>query len=668
MSDIKTFPFDINKLGQLKNYFFGRNWPVVYILENSKEAYIGETTSIFNRSKQHFDNVDRRRLKQMHVITDEEYNKSATLDIESFLIQHIAAEGTYRLQNGNQGLLDHDYYDRQRYKAKFEVIWEQLRKMSIVSKDLVQIRNSDLFKYSPYKALTEDQLAVSKELLRLITKTENGTHIVNGNPGTGKTILATFLVKLLKEKEETKRLEVGLVVPMGSLRKTLKRVFRGVEGLSPTMVIGPSEVTNKKYDVLIVDEAHRLRQRRNIMGFGVFDRMNKKLGFGEVGTELDWILKSSHHQIFFYDEKQSIRPADVHAKNFSTLKATHHHLTSQVRVMGGEKYIEFVNNLFDGRKSDPTSFSDYDFRIYDDVQPMIDDIKNKDKELQLCRIVAGYAWEWKSKKDPRVYDIEIGDAKLRWNSVMHDWVNSANAINEVGCIHTVQGYDLNYIGIIVGPELGYDKKLKRLVINKKNYKDANGWHGITDPLELERYIINIYKTLMTRGIKGCYIYFVDKETEKYFKDRIKGEEERKEYFAPMPASIGLGMIRVPLVGSAPCGNPLLGQENIEEYILVEKSKIKFGFNYFILRAEGDSMNLAGINDGDLVLCRQQLKADTGDRVAALLGDNVTIKMYDKKDGRRILLPKSTNKKHMSIMPEEGDSVQGVIQEVLEPQK
>ncbi len=124
---------------------------------------------------------------------------------------------------------------------------------------------------------------------------------------------------------------------------------------------------------------------------------------------------------------------------------------------------------------------------------------------------------------------------------------------------------------------------------------------------------------------------------------------------------------MPLVGSAPCGNPLLGQENIEEYVPVEKSKIKSGAKYFILRAEGDSMNLAGINDGDLVLCRQQLKADTGDRVVALLGDNVTIKMYDKKNGRRILLPKSINKIHMPITPEEGDSVQGVVQEVVELQ-
>jgi len=126
------------------------------------------------------------------------------------------------------------------------------------------------------------------------------------------------------------------------------------------------------------------------------------------------------------------------------------------------------------------------------------------------------------------------------------------------------------------------------------------------------------------------------------------------------------MVRIPLVGSAPCGNPLLGEENIEEYINVPKSKIKPGNKYFILRASGDSMNLAGILDGDLVLCRYGVKGETGDRVVALLGDNVTIKVYGpRENGIRLLLPKSTNKVHMPITPEEGDTVQGVVQEVLE---
>lgn len=668
MSDIQTFSFDQAGFADIKRFPLGRDWPVVYIIENQHEVYIGETTSAHSRSRQHYENKDRIRLKRLHIITDEESNKSATLDLESQLIQYFSAEGTLRLQNGNKGLVNHNYFDRDRYRAKLETIWKKLQGLKLVKRELSDIENSELFKYSPYKALTEDQTAVADELYEVIKAGRPGVHIVNGGPGTGKTILATYLVKLLKEDDKTKDLEIGLVISMTSLRKSIQDAFSYVTGLSRAMVIGPSEVANKKYDLLIVDEAHRLRQRRNITNYRSHDAMNKRLGLGKNGTELDWVLKSSKQQILFYDENQSVRPTDIHVGQFKNLNATHHFLTSQLRVKGGEKYIEFINSIFGRGKNLDAQFNGFDFQIYDNVAKMVGDIKKRDEEFSLCRVVAGFAWPWVSRGKPEGTDIDIDGYKLKWNSTTTDWVNSRNAINEVGCIHTVQGYDLNYVGVIVGPELGYDEKSDRLIIRKEHYADANGWHGVTDPKELESYIINIYKTLMTRGIRGCYVYFVDKETENYFKNRIGKWIDYQKYFTPVPSPITLDMIRVPLVGSAPCGNPLVGEQNIEEYILVEKTKLKPGFKYFILRAEGDSMNLAGINDGDLVLCRLQEKADTGDRVVALLGgENVTIKEYGpRKAGIRLLIPKSTNKKHVPITPGEGDSVQGIVQEIIEP--
>jgi hypothetical protein len=184
MSHIKTFPFEKEKFNQIREYHFGKNWPVVYVIENGKEAYVGETTSAYSRSRQHFDNVDRKRLKNIHIITDEEYNKSAALDIEAWLIQYLVADGVFKLQNGNGGLQNHNYYDREKYKAKFEIIWENLKAMSLVKNDLVQLRNTDLFKYSPYKSLSEDQVVVVGELLKKIQSSAEGTYIVNGKPGT----------------------------------------------------------------------------------------------------------------------------------------------------------------------------------------------------------------------------------------------------------------------------------------------------------------------------------------------------------------------------------------------------------------------------------------------------------------------------------------------------
>lgn len=663
MAEIQSFSFDQKGIEEIKNHPLGRDWPIVYILENKKEVYIGETTSILSRSKQHFENEHKTRLNTIHLVIDEEFNKSATLDLESQLIQYFAADGALKLQNGNKGLENHNFFDKGRYRAKLATIWDQLQRMMVVNRSLEEIENSELFKFSPYKALAEDQLVVATSLYESIKANKSGARIVNGGPGTGKSVLAIYLVKLLQGDVNTKDLSIGLVIPMTSLRKSLKEVFATITGLSANMVMGPSEVAGKQFDLLIVDEAHRLRQRKNITNYRTHDETNRKLGLGKEGTELDWMLASSKSQILFYDENQSIRPADVHTERFKNLPAIHYYLTSQIRVKGGDRYIKFIHDLFSGKTSLNPFFENYDFQIYDDIEKFIRDIKKKDVEVGLSRMVAGFAWPWISRGKPNVYDIEIENTKLRWNNTTSGWVNSPNAVNEVGCIHTVQGYDLNYVGVIVGAELTYDPENDCIVVNKDKYEDRNGWAGIEDPAELERYILNIYKTLMTRGMRGCYVYFVDKETEKYFKSRLGISVDTRSGLVKSP--ITREMVSIPLVGSAPCGNPLLGDENIEDYIEVDKFKIKPGFHYFILRAIGDSMNLAGINDGDLVLCRQQIKADTGDRVVSLLGDNVTIKVYGERiNGVRKLLPKSTNKKHKPITPLRGDTVQGIVQEVL----
>jgi len=659
MIQVETFPFKKGEFDQLKDFHFGLNWPVVYIQEGGKEMYIGQTTNLYSRSKQHYDNPDRARLQRIHVLTDEEFNMSSAYDFESLLIQYVSADGLFVLQNGNGGLVNHNYYEKEKYLAKLETVWPKLQEKGLVQQDLHDIRNSEFFKYSPYKALTEDQLLVAAQLEEGIKKGKASVHIVNGGPGTGKSILALYLLKHLKEEEATKHLRTALVVPMTGLRSTLQRVLRRVPGMGADMVIGPSDAVKSKYDLLIADEAHRLRRRVNLANFGSYDATNKKMGLAKDATQLDWIIASSRQQIFFYDKAQSIIPGDIRPVDFKKLNAIHYELTSQMRVEGGDDYLQFVDDLLDLKSVNQIKFpKNYEFRMYDDINRLVVDIKQRDSEHKLARLVAGYAWPWNTRDGEASYDIEIDGLKLIWNSTNIDWVNSKNAINEVGCIHTVQGYDLNYAGVIIGPELSYDEKTDRLVVDEKKYMDFNGRRSITEPDELRSYILNIYRTLLSRGIRGTYVYIVDEKLRKKFGELLSGNSQ------PVARIGALGMVRVPLVGSAPCGKPILSEENIEEYVEVKKSKIRPGYEYFALRAIGDSMNLAGIKDGDLVLCRQQLKADTGNKVVALLGDNVTIKIYDKKDGRRILLPKSTNKKHQPIIPEEGDSVQGIVQEVL----
>ncbi len=523
MSNIKKFIFDKNKFIEIRDYKFGRNWPVVYIINNDDEIYIGQTTNVYSRSKQHSENPNRKKLKEIHIITDEEFNISAALDIESWLIQYISADGKYLIQNGNGGLKNHNYYDKVKYITKFEILWDELREKNIVKNTLVYLKNTDLFKYSPYKALTEDQSIVAKEIFKDIKNNVTNPLIVNGKPGTGKTILATYLVKYLKEQEETKKLNIALVVPMAGLRKTIRNVFSNIKGLKSNMVIGPNDVIKNNYDILIVDEAHRLQRRKGIMGYGAFDKVSQKLGLNTEATQLDWIMNSSRYQIFFYDENQSIKPADVRSLDFKNIKPKYYNLSTQMRVEAGEKYINFIEDIFNLKKPENISFLNYDFRVFDDVAEMVDEIKLKDKEYGLARVVAGYAWPWHTKSNKHSsqnYDIDINGFQLIWNSTAHDWVNSPNAINEVGCIHTVQGYDLNYVGVIIGPEFYYDVANNKFAVDREKYFDINGRNGVSDPEELERYIINIYKTLLTRGIKGTYIYIVDENLRNYFKNLI----------------------------------------------------------------------------------------------------------------------------------------------------
>jgi DUF2075 family protein/predicted GIY-YIG superfamily endonuclease len=554
VSSVEINKYSFSKAGSAEyvlNTYMNNLWPVVYIIKDDTigEAYIGESTNAINRMKNHLANEDRKKLADLLIISCDKFNKSAVLDIESNLIQYMSSDGRYKLQNGNTGLINHNYYQREQYQGLFDNLWEHLLVEKYAKNPLSRIDNSDLFKYSPYKSLTNDQHDSVLEILGLLTKKEENTIFVEGGAGTGKTILAIYMMKLLKtdlmdyhldEEDETysselamisklkiklKNPRVALVVPMTSLRKTLKKVFSNVKGLKSSMVIGPSEVSKNEYDVLIVDEAHRLRKRKNITNFKSFDDANKLLGFDiHEGTELDWILKQSKNQIFFYDEGQSIKPSDIDQAKFIKQKWSSSllKLVSQHRVKGGMDYIHYIDKLLHCRlEKGYKKFESehYEFVIYDSLTDLYADLKKKEDEFGLCRLLSGYSWEWKSSKND-VPDITIEGLNLKWNTTNEDWINSPNAFNEVGCIHTTQGYDLNYTGIIFGKEITYNPETKQIEINASQYFDKKGKQGIENPATLKAYILNIYKTMMLRGIRGTYVYVCDEGLREYFKEFV----------------------------------------------------------------------------------------------------------------------------------------------------
>lgn len=564
---INKFDFDSSIFSKFStNHYVKDLWPVVYILSDgvSKEAYIGETTDAYSRMSSHLKNSKKSKLSAVSLISSKKFNKSAALDIESNLIKYFSGDGQYRLINGNIGLANHNYYQKKEiYWDIFKSIWDSLRTIGIAKHPLDFIDNSDLFKYSPYKTLTSEQKSGLLVIMKNLLDNTYKNIIVEGGAGTGKTILAIFLFKLLNSTNEDFNFEefgvdefefieivlelknkypnpkMALVVPMSSFRTTLKKVFKNIKGLNANMVIGPAEIVKETYDIVIVDESHRLRRRVNLGAyFRAFDVVCQKLKLDKnTCNELDWINKQSESAIFFYDENQSIKPSDVRKESFDDLKLNKftkiEYLKSQFRVKGGNDYVNYIDKLLKCEldSSMPVfNNQNYEFVLFDSIDDIIAEIKSRDSENGLSRLVAGYSWPWITNKidSKQNFDIEIEKTKLKWNSTNIDWVNSKNSLEEVGCIHTTQGYDLNYTGIIFGNEITYDTVNKEIKIIKENYYDVNGKQSINNPDELKHFILNIYKTIMLRGIRGTYIYVCDKNLREYFSQFIPKFNPKKQ--------------------------------------------------------------------------------------------------------------------------------------------
>lgn len=512
----------------LEEYF--KNWPMLYILENGRRAYIGQSLNVTGRMGQHKVNPEKisQKFKKVYFVYSDEFNLSVLLDYEAQLIRMMAADGKYIVTNKNRGITDKRYFNKEYYEKQFETLWEELRKRGIADHSTATIEGLDLFKYSPYKTLTEDQQRICAQIFRERNWNKANTVIVEGLPGSGKTILAVYLFKLLKESKKTKDMEMALVVPQESFRATLKKLFKSLDGLMAKDVIGPYDVLKKDYQILIVDEGHRLQGTRAINYGKRHLKVNETLGLSENADQMDWIIKRSTVQVILYDQLQVVGPSGIEYEKLNDKTAQraagYYKLYSQMRVKGGSDYLEYICGLLSGTLVNKKNFRKYDFKLFKKFSLFNRLLYEREKKFGLCRMAAGYAWRWKSKEDKTgtIQDIVIDGIEKRWNTSVKGWVNSQNAINEVGCIHTVQGYDLNYAFVIIGEEFKY--RDGRLIIDRKRYYDQNGKKTATND-ELWRYIRNIYYVLMSRGILGTYIYVCDEELRNYFSQYVESYKE-----------------------------------------------------------------------------------------------------------------------------------------------
>lgn len=356
-------------------------------------------------------------------------------------------------------------------------------------------------------------------------RTKKSVIIIEGGPGTGKSVIAVNLLVELTKREQMASYVTKNSAPReiytsklaGTLRRThISNLFRSSGAFT--------ETPNGAYDTLIVDEAHRLNDKS-----GMF----RNLGENQIKEA----IHASKTTVFFIDEDQTVALSDIGDKAEIRKWATRAgaevmemELVSQFRCNGSDGYLAWLDDVLQIRETANTDLSgaNYDFRVYDSPTEMFDAV-NARNEANKSRVVAGYCWDWKSKKDKKANDIvfpEFGFAK-QWNLADDGmlWLIKDGSIDEIGCIHTCQGLELDVVGVIIGPDLVVRNGVVITDVKKRSRMDktVHGWKALAkqDPIGTERrlraIIQNTYRTLMTRGMKGCYIWSEDEETREWLR-------------------------------------------------------------------------------------------------------------------------------------------------------
>ncbi len=397
------------------------------------------------------------------------------------------------------------------------------------SKSLADELSSMLSGNSEFTMVDEQKIVyeTAMKLARESTELNKNVLIVQGGPGTGKSVVAiNLLVKLIDKEMNAQYItknsaprEVYEAKLVGNFKKShITNLFSGSGSFH--------SVSKNTFDALVVDEAHRLNAKS-----GMFSHLGE--------NQVKEIINASKFCVFFTDEDQKVTLKDIgdvdEIRKYANQLGAHVtelELSSQFRCNGSNGYLAWLDQTLQIRETANETIQDlnYDFKIFDNPVSLHNEIKLKNKEKNKARMVAGYCWKWISGNNPLLKDIVIGDYRSTWNlkSDGQSWIIKPDSVSEVGCIHTCQGLEVDYVGVIIGKDLVVRDGLVQTDPSARASTDKSifGWKKLSkeNPEETKRrldlIIKNTYRTLMTRGMKGCYVYFEDKETEEYFKSMI----------------------------------------------------------------------------------------------------------------------------------------------------
>lgn len=376
--------------------------------------------------------------------------------------------------------------------------------------------------------MLDDQKVVYEEILSIankcMTDQKKRTVIVKGGPGTGKTVVAINLLSKLTQEGYFAQYTSKNSAPRnvyakkltGFKKSSVNNMFKGSGSYT--------DVDENVIDVIICDEAHRLNEKS-----GLFSNLGE--------NQVKEIINSSLCSIFFIDESQRVTLSDIGTvaeikkwTNELDSEAIEMELTYQFRCNGSDGYLAWIDDVLEIRETANTDMKDvdYEIKIIDSPNDVRNLIIERNKISNHSRMLAGYCWEWirEGKNNTDVHDICIDDFEMSWNlGNSTTFAIDENSVNEIGCIHTSQGLEFDYVGVIIGDDMRFeddhivtdftkraktDQSLKGI---KKLYKE-NPEFALK---EADEIIKNTYRTLMTRGMKGCYVYCTDKKLAEYLR-------------------------------------------------------------------------------------------------------------------------------------------------------
>ena len=385
------------------------------------------------------------------------------------------------------------------------------------NKEFVMIDDQKLV-YETVLALAEESTSENKHVL-----------IVEGGPGTGKSEVAINLLVELTRQERLVQYVTKNAAPRQVYAAKLKGTFTKshidnlFKGSGSYCYSEPNSL-----DVLVVDEAHRL---------------NAKSGMYQKGeNQIKEIINTSKHSVFFIDEDQRVTWKDIGEKQEIrewakqlNVKVHELELTSQFRCNGSDGYLAWVDNILDIKNTANETLAgiDFEFRVFDSPNELRDTIFEKNRINNKARMVAGYCWDWVSKKQPEKDDIILDEFEfsMKWNLSTDGnlWIIKPETVKEIGCIHTCQGLEVDYIGVIIGPDfivrngeiITDPAQRSRMDSSVKGYKRLLNEEPKRAKQRADLIIKKTYRTLMTRDQKGCYIYSIDPEKNAYFAEMAK---------------------------------------------------------------------------------------------------------------------------------------------------